>query len=700
MSLRVLFVDHPLHLRTQSSNFMVRAMRESGWDVVEFHVQDRLPDVPDASQFDVAVVWQQEHLLPWLHQSGIPTVVVPMLDGVASVPDAYWQLLGDSLVVCFSLTLEQRLAGLGHRTCLARFFPPPAERPQPRLRELRGFLWERQPGGWLDAPTVNHLFGEQLASLHVHLAPDAGRSTSRQLLQQFRMPRVSTSTWSGDSSAYWQALRGANVAFAPRPMEGIGMAFLEAMSLGICVVAADLPTHNEYITHGLTGYLLPYDLSNIPELNLDRVHGIASRAWDCVRTGHQAWKSEGLPNLLAAIQAEVGRRSIAGSFGVIASNVATIGLRNHAELVEFIEARGDQVLVFPPSRESAQVPLRVAAESVPDLRSALESHEFRIAPNSSVRISVASTDESAMFVTDLGLQKSQLTDLQSRLPAGSDSADGLLPPRVSEDSPKTNSDAKIVPVVGALAILRSHGSALVVSNTDPDIDLRVFVNGLFAAEQFAPRVYGQLLQHDIFSEVPVSLRSLVMQAWIDHARHSSESQLVDEATVLQLAFDWIMDAVLRGDRTLPVPFLDALQSWSWRLRLREGFDGYCPSRITKAAIDWRYQRDLAMQARFARDSALALGWFYIHGVAELDLEQLIPSEEVDWLLGADDSSPKEPPIQALLDAWLSGSVVERSPKRPKLPAIGLWSSQPELEWLLRRCADRNHSHDKTVEAKR
>jgi hypothetical protein len=52
----------------------------------------------------------------------------------------------------------------------------------------------------------------------------------------------------------------ANVFFAPRAREGIGMAFLEAMARGQCVVANHAPTHSEYITHNVSGVL--FDLQN------------------------------------------------------------------------------------------------------------------------------------------------------------------------------------------------------------------------------------------------------------------------------------------------------------------------------------------------------------------------------------------------------------------------------------------------------
>jgi glycosyltransferase involved in cell wall biosynthesis len=43
------------------------------------------------------------------------------------------------------------------------------------------------------------------------------------------------------------------------------MSLLETMAMGLCVVAPDTPTHNEYISDGITGLL--YDLADVRPLS-------------------------------------------------------------------------------------------------------------------------------------------------------------------------------------------------------------------------------------------------------------------------------------------------------------------------------------------------------------------------------------------------------------------------------------------------
>ena len=69
------------------------------------------------------------------------------------------------------------------------------------------------------------------------------------------------------------------------------MSFLETMSLGLCVVAVDRPTMNEYIRNGENGLL--YDPANPQPLDFSEVQRLGSAAREsCVR-GNAAWIASG-----------------------------------------------------------------------------------------------------------------------------------------------------------------------------------------------------------------------------------------------------------------------------------------------------------------------------------------------------------------------------------------------------------------------
>ena len=58
---------------------------------------------------------------------------------------------------------------------------------------------------------------------------------------------------------YLSRIAACEIVVAPRRKEGIGMAFLEAMAMGKCVVAHNEATMNEYIKDGVNGILFDAD---------------------------------------------------------------------------------------------------------------------------------------------------------------------------------------------------------------------------------------------------------------------------------------------------------------------------------------------------------------------------------------------------------------------------------------------------------
>ena len=111
-----------------------------------------------------------------------------------------------------------------------RYFPDPTAFPQAQGDPKRVFLWER---GEIDRTTAERLF-----------PPSDGYVFDVKKADEFL-----------DRDAYLERLSKCGIVIAPRRKEGIGMAFLEAMAMGKCVVANNDATMNEYIRDGETGIL-------------------------------------------------------------------------------------------------------------------------------------------------------------------------------------------------------------------------------------------------------------------------------------------------------------------------------------------------------------------------------------------------------------------------------------------------------------
>ncbi|PKP56100.1 MAG: hypothetical protein CVT88_10560, partial [Candidatus Altiarchaeales archaeon HGW-Altiarchaeales-1] len=66
------------------------------------------------------------------------------------------------------------------------------------------------------------------------------------------------------------------------------MSFIEALSRGMCVIAPDNATMNEYIIHGKNGLL--YDLKNPEELNLGNLPNMCENAIKIAKQDYESWK--------------------------------------------------------------------------------------------------------------------------------------------------------------------------------------------------------------------------------------------------------------------------------------------------------------------------------------------------------------------------------------------------------------------------
>ena len=273
--MRIAVLDQSFHIKTGSFLFLLDLLRRLG--TVDYFCVDikDLAEVADGN-YDVIILCQTECCGPYFLARGKRTVIVPMYDACANMPEAYWRAMAGARVISFCQKLHVRMLACGLDSIYLQYFPNPSTiKPVEDFSNLRGFLWQRSPREGFNWRLASRLCGLSLTSLHVHLAAD-DNSNDRQMLP----PDITTSEWGADSSAYLAHMRKANVFFAPRATEGIGMANLEAMAHGMCVIAHDDATANEYVRHQESGYL--YDIGNPANLGLT-----PARAQQCGRAARK-----------------------------------------------------------------------------------------------------------------------------------------------------------------------------------------------------------------------------------------------------------------------------------------------------------------------------------------------------------------------------------------------------------------------------
>jgi hypothetical protein len=299
--MRIAFFGLGYHAKTGSSRFLLDLLERHATvdtvfaeaDVAAVH---RAARGFDETAYDAIVIWQLHEAFALLSGRHPNVTFAPMYDAMWRGGAFTWRpSFNAAKILCFSWALRAEVMRHAPVHRRVQYAPDPADYPAVTdFAALRGFLWYRRR----DIPPAAAFAltkGTPFESLSVHDAPDPGHEAPFPTTAPAHIGRLVRTTWSEDGSSFAAALAGANVFFAPRPLEGIGMAFLEAMARGLCVVAPDAPTMNEYISHGSDGLL--HAPGQFPPLDFSRARDLGARARESMARCHARW-ADGLPALL------------------------------------------------------------------------------------------------------------------------------------------------------------------------------------------------------------------------------------------------------------------------------------------------------------------------------------------------------------------------------------------------------------------
>lgn len=285
----IVVVDLDFHQRTGSSRFFMDLV--AGESTRVLYCDPSKDDVLSLlrSHPSLSLVFFQIQPKPRLLRAlRHPNVTwVPMRDDLRLDASRVRQLQGSGLkVINFCRESHEIFSARGQPSLSLSYWTPP--QPTPRTSERvnpRLFLWDRGQVQW---PDLKRLIGDQpIDSIVLRLAPDPGLTCMRPDAQDIQRYRIELVEGWLDHADYLALLRDCDVFVAPRRLEGIGMAMLEAMGSGQPVLAPDSATMNEYVVHGHNGWL--YDLNHPAPVDLSewRTHGLT--AWQDSVDGAAVW---------------------------------------------------------------------------------------------------------------------------------------------------------------------------------------------------------------------------------------------------------------------------------------------------------------------------------------------------------------------------------------------------------------------------
>ncbi|MGJ8633863.1 MAG: glycosyltransferase [Luteolibacter sp.] len=272
----------------------------------------------DAADYDLVVINQMEAVALAAAKMNLPNVVFcPMYDSCRNVPDDFWPQLNRIKIVCFCSFLHTRIQRAGHKSCayFQYFTDPDLSGRVTGFDAIRPFFWQRRSSpSWKE---VGGLLGDakpESMTLHTAMDPDEEEAVVPDE-ETCRKKNIEVTEWFPRKEELLERIAASNLYFAPRLAEGIGMSFLEALAMGIPLVAIDAPTMNEYIVDGWNGYL--YEPDNIVALPLEpeRLGVLGSNAFAGAQKGFEQWHLHRprLIRFLSTATNELSRKDV--SFG-------------------------------------------------------------------------------------------------------------------------------------------------------------------------------------------------------------------------------------------------------------------------------------------------------------------------------------------------------------------------------------------------
>ena len=286
----LLYIGHSYHVKTRSTVFLLDILRPY-YQITLLNLESGTEEESLASlkglRFDIVICFQ---LLP--PRATLNRYIqftrgawFPMYDALPADNDPIWHDFIDFQVINFSRAGHEVTKKKGLSSRYIQYFP------EPRLSNLgdthRAFFWQRR--NEIDIYTILKLVkGSNINHITLHNAVDPKCTFIPPPTD--KDSQIKITTWYSSKEELLQEMEKAALYFAPRPKEGIGMSFLEAMSRGRCVVAPNDSTMNEYIRHGENGLLYnashpsPLDFSNIREMQKNCLHDI--------QLGYAQWKEQ------------------------------------------------------------------------------------------------------------------------------------------------------------------------------------------------------------------------------------------------------------------------------------------------------------------------------------------------------------------------------------------------------------------------
>ena len=209
----------------------------------------------------------------------VKKVFVPMYDGFKAFSkrkEKLFRLFGLK-AICFSEPVDHYLKGIGLKTIKVRYFPPfkLSKRTLKKEPPYTFFLWQRSSE--INVERLKNLVGEESIEKIIYKTETANSND----------PKIEKIDRWLSKDELDHLVEQADFFIAPRLQEGIGMSFLDALVLGVPVIAWNDHTMNEYIVPGKNGFFFQKE-----KLELSSPQALSSTLSKLNQSFHVSWQED------------------------------------------------------------------------------------------------------------------------------------------------------------------------------------------------------------------------------------------------------------------------------------------------------------------------------------------------------------------------------------------------------------------------
>ena len=288
--MKCLFFDHSFHKQTRSSDFFISLISKrydveiayidpSDHDISSFHIQK-------ARECDLIIFWQILPIPSTLYSFEREKVLlIPMYDACCILPVRTWIKYKQYRFISFSRRLHNHLVSLGIQSLCLQYVPV-LDKVEDKVKDIFPtiFIWKRTPNLNLNK-LLPVLERNGIKKVICHGFSKNDRLYNSNMLLEY------TNGWFNNHEEYLNTLTRCHYFLAPRQFEGIGMGFLEAMGLGLCVIAPNESTMNEYINNN-NGVL--FDSFSDIRFDLNKYEIMSNNARDSYNKYRREWNESTL----------------------------------------------------------------------------------------------------------------------------------------------------------------------------------------------------------------------------------------------------------------------------------------------------------------------------------------------------------------------------------------------------------------------